>query len=547
MPLHSLAPDAILINGRIHTMDAGDQVVSALAVAHGRIVAIGSDDEMRSLAGPRTVVDNLHGATVIPGLIDAHNHLLSTGQTLRQIQLYDCRTIAQILERVAERAAATPPGQWIIGRGWDESLLAERRHPTRHDLDLVAPGHPVVLHRVWNKLVCNSAALRIAGISRETPDPPATVRYAGSFERDADGEPTGLFRDRAKSLILNHIPEPSEEQRVAAIETACRAYNAVGITCVAEPGLSPSEIRAFHRALREHRLTVRIDLLMAGWGFVSADEETVLEDRFTAVGVEGGFGDDMLRLAGIKLMPDGGIGDRTARLSEPYVDEPGNRGQWVVEPARLESAIAWVHDRGWSMDIHTCGDEAQATVVRAFARAQQQQPKPWLRHRVHHAYLPTPDVLRLMAEYRIPAVVSNPFLASLGESFVSSLGEARAARIMPMRTYLDAGAPLAGSSDSPVADYNPWVGIAAAITRRTVTGRILGPEECITTQDALRSYTAGGGYALGRQEALGSLEPGKLADLVVLSRDPYELSGEELATLRPLATMLGGRWVFDCR
>jgi predicted amidohydrolase YtcJ len=537
----------ILINGRIHTMGAGDQIASALAVAHGRIVAVGSDDEMRSLAGPRTAVDDLRGATVIPGLIDAHNHLLSTGQTLRQIQLYDCRTIAQILERVAERAAVTPPGQWIIGRGWDESLLAERRHPTRHDLDRVAPNHPVVLHRVWNKLVCNSAALRVAGISRETPDPPATVHYAGSFERDADGEPTGLFRDRAKSLILNHIPEPSEEQRVAAIETACRAYNAVGITCVAEPGLSPSEIRAFHRAQRENRLTVRVDLLMAGWGFVSADEEAVLEDRFTAVGVEGGFGDDMLRLAGIKLMPDGGIGDRTARLHEPYADEPWNRGQWVVEPARLESAIAWVHERGWSMDIHTCGDEAQATVVRAFARAQQQQPKPWLRHRVHHAYLPTPEVLRLMAEHRIPAVVSNPFLASLGESFVSSLGEARAARIMPMRTYLDAGVPLAGSSDSPVADYDPWVGIAAAITRRTVTGRLLGPEECITTQDALRSYTAGGAYALGREDTLGSLEPGKLADLVVLPCDPYELSGEELATLRPLATMLGGRWVFDRR
>ncbi|MER3486995.1 MAG: amidohydrolase, partial [Chloroflexota bacterium] len=191
MPLDALAPDVTLINGRIHTMGASGQIVSALAVAHGRIVAIGSDDEMRSLAGPRTVVDNLHGATVIPGLIDAHNHLLSTGQTLRQIQLYDCRTIAQILERVAERIATTPPGQWIIGRGWDESLLAERRHPTRHDLDRVAPGHPVVLHRVWNKLVCNSAALRIAGISRETPDPPSTVRYAGSFERDADGEPTG--------------------------------------------------------------------------------------------------------------------------------------------------------------------------------------------------------------------------------------------------------------------------------------------------------------------------------------------------------------------
>ncbi len=547
MLLHDLAPDVILFNARVHTMAASNATATALAIKGPRIVAVGSDDEIRSLAAPHTIVEDMVQAVVIPGLIDAHNHLLSTGQTLNQIPLYDCRSLEHILQRVADRAAVTPPGQWIIGRGWDESLLAERRHPTRHDLDRVAPHHPVVLHRVWNKLVCNSAALRIAGVSRDTLDPPASAPYAGSFERDANGAPTGLFRDRAKSLILDHVPEPNEDQRLAAIATACRAYNAVGITCVAEPGLNPAEVRAFHRALREQALTVRVDLLLAGWGFVSAHDEARLKDRFTDIGVEGGFGDEMLRLAGIKLMPDGGIGDRTARLFEPYAGEPHNRGQWVIEPERLESAIAWVHELGWSMDIHTCGDEAQAAVVRAFARAQQTQPKPWLRHRVHHAYLPTPEVLHLMAGHGIPAVVSNPFLASLGESFVSSLGEVRASRVMPLRTYLDAGVPLAGSSDSPVADYNPWIGMAAAVTRTTVTGRLLGPEERITVQEALHSYTIGGAHAIGRERELGSLEPGKLADLVVLPRDPLGIAGEELATLRPLATMLSGRWVFDRR
>ena len=248
MPIRSLAPDLILVNGTVHTVDAHDLTATAVAVKDGRFVAVGLDDELRDLAGMGTTVEDLGGATVIPGLIDAHNHLLMTGQILNQIQLYDARTIHDILARVADKARSVPPGTWILGRGWDESLLAERRHPTRHDLDRVAPEHPVVLHRVWNKLVANSMAMQLAGMSRETPDPPANESYAGSFERDADGEPTGLFRDRAKDLITSHVPPVGEADLVHAIETACRAYNAVGLTGVAEPGLYPHEIRAFHRA-----------------------------------------------------------------------------------------------------------------------------------------------------------------------------------------------------------------------------------------------------------------------------------------------------------
>lgn len=547
MPHRSLAPDLILLNGRVHTMDANDATASAVAIKDGRFVAVSDDAEIRGLAGFGTVEEDLAGATVIPGLIDAHNHLLMTGQVLDQVQLYDCRTIGAILDRIAERARQTPPGQWILGRGWDESLLAERRHPTRHDLDRLAPDHPVVLHRVWNKLVANSAALRAAGINRETPDPPANLLYSGSFERDADGEPTGLFRDRAKALILDRVPAPSEDDLVRAIGTACRAYNAVGLTGVAEPGLYPREIKAFHRAKREGELTVRVEMLMAGWGFGPADEEDVLKERFLAVGVEGAFGDELLRLEGIKFMPDGGVGDRTARMFAPYLNEPDNRGTWVVAPDRLVELIRWVHDLGWSIDAHTCGDEAQETVVRAYAAAQEANPKPWLRHRVHHAYFPTAETIELMARHKIPALVSNPFLVNLGESFVLSLGEERAARAMPMRTYLAAGVPLAGSSDSSVSDYNPWVGMYGAVARTTVAGRVLGPAERITARETLRSYTIGGAYATGLERIKGSIEPGKIADLVVLPHDPLAVTTEELKEMKPTATMVGGRWVFDLR
>jgi len=277
------------------------------------------------------------------------------------------------------------------------------------------------------------------------------------------------------------------------------------------------------------------------------EDEAGLEERFRALGVTGGFGDELLRLEGIKLMPDGGISDRTARLFEPYLDEPANRGTWVIEPGLLTERIRWVHDLGWPMDVHTCGDEAQETVVRAFAAAQEANPKPWLRHRVHHAYFPTVETLRLMAAHRIPAVVSAPFLTNLGEGFVNAVGADRAARAMPMRTYLNAGVPLAGSSDSAITDFNPWVGIHAAVVRRTVAGRDLGPAERLTPAEALRAYTLGGAFATGLERAKGSLEVGKLADLVLLDRDPLDIPPDELPEVRPLATMVGGMWVHDVR
>ena len=546
-PQDWLAPDVILHNGRIHTADDDAPHVSAVAITDGRFRAIGSDAELLAIAGSRTWIQDLAGQTVIPGLIDAHNHLLSTGLMLQQVPLYDCRSLDDLLGRVAARARGTPPGRWIIGRGWDESLLVERRHPTRHDLDAVAPGHPVVLHRVWNKLVANSAALRLAGINRDSPDPPADVLYAGSFERDEASEPTGLFRDRAKELILAHVPSPEPAELVEAVGVACRAYNAVGITSVAEPGVHPPEIRAFDLARRSGRLTVRTDLLLAAWGFDQPETQAGLKEWLSSLGVLGGFGDELLRLEGIKLMPDGGVSDRTARMFEPYLDEPDNRGTWVVAPDRLVELIRWVHDLGWSMDIHTCGDEAQEAVVRAFADALMANPTPWVQHRVHHAYFPTSETLRLMAQHRIPAVVSSPFLTNLGEGFVNALGPERAGRAMPMRTYLDAGVPLAGSSDSPITDFNPWVGIHAAVNRTTAAGRRLDQDECLTPAEALRSYTIGGAIVTGRQASSGSITPGKLADLVLLDRDPLTIPPEELAAVTPLATMLGGDWVYDRR
>jgi predicted amidohydrolase YtcJ len=541
-----MTADRVLVNARVLTM-AGDRTAEAVAIAGGRIAHVGSDAEIRALAGSGTVVEDLGGAVVMPGLIDAHNHLLMTGQILQQVQLYDCRSIDDILDRVRAAVEKAEPGTWILGRGWDESLLSERRHPTRHDLDRVSPDHPVVIHRVWNRLVANSRAIELAGISRKTPDPSADQPYAGGFERDSDGEPTGLFRDRAKELITSAVPAPTLDQLVSAIETACREYNRLGITAVSEPGLSPEQMRAFHEAELQGVLTVRAAMSIAGWGFGAQKDDVLIRDRVASVGVMGGFGNDLLWIDGVKLMPDGGAGDRTAKMYEPYEGEPNNRGTWTVPPDELVGHIQWAHEHGYAMDIHTCGDEAQDVAVGAFATAQETCPNPRLRHRVHHAYLPTEQALATMAKHQIPAVVSNPFLWSLGESYITSLGLDRASRMMPMRTYLNRGVPLAGSSDSPVATHNPWIGIASAISRTTLQGTELGPVERLTPEEALQMYTTGGAFVIHREATLGSIEPGKHADVIVLDCDPRERTPVELMAIEARATMVGGRWVHDAR
>lgn len=539
-------PERIILNARIYTVDSAFSTQEALAVRDGRIVAVGSNDDIKALAGPGTRIEDLGGAVVLPGIIDSHNHLMMTSHLLRQIQLYDCRSIAEILDRVGERAKMAKPGEWIEGRGWDESLLAERRFPTRWELDRVAPNNPVVIHRVWNKLVANSAALAAAEITRETPDPPASERYAGSFDRDPEtGEPNGLFRDRAKELVTAAVPKPTPEQLVEILAGGCHAYNAAGITGVAEPGLDDEQIAAYVTLRDRGGLTVRTHMLLAGWGFCPAEREPGLKDWILGYHETWNQDDDRLRLDGVKFMLDGGIGDRTARMGIPYVGEPDNVGQWVVDPEAYPQLVRWVHDLDYSIDTHTCGTEAQALTARSYASALSENPRPGIHHRLHHAYFPDDETMRLMAEFRIPALVSNPFIIHLGESFVDSVGEERASRVMPMASYLKAGIPLAGSSDSPVSDYHPFAGMYAAIARKTATGRQFDRSECISREDTVRSYTIGGAAALGVPSERGSLEPGKLADLIVLDRDPLTVDDDALNETQVQRTMVGGAWVWE--
>ena len=538
--------DRILLNGRILTVDNDFSTVEAVAIQQGEIVATGSNDEISDLATGRTKVDDLGGATVLPGLLDPHNHMLSTSVGLTQVQLYDCRSIPEVLDRVASAVASARPGEWILGKGWDEALLAEERYPTRWEFDSVAPNNPVVMHRVWNKLVANSAALAAAGITRETPDPPADMLYAGGFDRHPEsGEPTGLFRDRAKQMILQAIPGPTQAKLVEALAIGSRAYNAVGLTGIADPGLFPEQLRAYQIAWQDQALTVRSDLLLGSYGYAPVDMMAGLQDWIEGYGIQGGFGNEMLRLEGMKFGLDGGVGDRTGRFYEPYLDEPDNYGQWVVDPEEYPHMVRWAHDLGFSIDTHTCGTAAQDLAVQAMIAAQRAAPNPRLRHRIHHGYFPSDEILPRMAEHQIGALVSTPFITNLGDSYIRSIGEERASRTVPMASYLRAGVPMASSSDSPITDFNPFVGMYAAVARKTLQGAQFDMSEAISREAAIRSYTIAGAWATGLEHRKGSIEPGKLADLIQVDRDPLSCTDEELRDTVVTRTMVGGTWVYE--
>ncbi len=541
--IRDLAPDLILTGGKITTMGDERPEVEALAIRDGIILAIGDSAGIEALAGPNTRIVQLGGRRVIPGINDTHNHMMSTGAVLTDVSLYHARSIDEIKQAVAKRVEQSPPGSWILGRGWDESLLSDKRFPNRHDLDEVAPNNPVMLERVWNMLLANSAALMAADIGRHTPDPPADQLYAGRIERDANGDPTGIFRDRAKRLIQDVVPERSIAERQGLIETACREYNRLGITSAAEPGLLPEWIRAYQNTRRDGRLTVRTSMCLAGWGFNAAADEAAIPGRIEDTGVYTGFGDPLLRFDTVKFMPDGGVGDRTALMFEPYAGEPDNFGQFVVTEQELFDNVRFCHDRGWSIDSHACGDRMQEIMVRAYAAAYDARPDATIRHRVHHGYFPTARALELMAEYRIPALLTIPFLTNLGESFVTSVGEERAAGMMPIKRYLDAGVPVALGSDSPVTTHNPFIGIYSATTRKTVYGRELGPEEAIDRVTALRLYTRDAAWVTFEDGIKGTLEPGKLADLAVLDRDLFTVPDDELAEISSVMTLVGGEIV----
>lgn len=530
------APDLILHGGVIHTLWPDLPRCSALAAKDGRITALGDDDAVLALASPRTQIFDLAGRTAIPGINDAHNHMQELGLKLGRIGLDACSSIAEMVELVRAAAEQTPAGQWIVGEGWNESLFAEGRLPTRHDLDAATTRHPVLLKRFFNMDVVNSAALAIAGVSAATPDP-----QGGRVERDAAGEPTGILRAAAKQLCRSLLPAPSEAERVAALEAAGRAYLAVGITSILDPGLRPEELRAYLRARREDRLPVRVNLLPSWHGFHDDEQAAELDARAAGLGIFSGLGDEWLRLGALKMAVDGGTTSRTAWMFQPFLGEDKVHDYNRLDPEDLREFFARGHALGWDIGIHAIGDRAHHEVAAAFADVLDAAPHEH-RHNLIHGYFASEASLQQMARHNLAVVIQPTFIYFEGDDLFRDVGPELAHRYKPARTYLDRGIRVVATSDIPsTVHYNPFIGLYSLVTRKSWKGTPIAPQEAISREEALHAYTVAGAWLTREEHQKGPLAPGFLADIAVLDRDYFSCPEEEIRAIRVDMTFVGGR------
>jgi hypothetical protein len=433
----------------------------------------------------------------------------------------------------ASASSGTGRGEWILARGYDDSRLDIRRHPTRHDLDLATGGRPALLTRTCGHLaVANTAALKLAGITRDTPDP-----EGGQIDRDTSGEPTGLLRETAVRFVQDRIPRTTRAQMKDALRAAGSRFLAHGITSVGEAAIRASdEFAAYQELARDGELPVRVFTMML-------IDDTL--DDLAALGMRTGWGDDWLRIGPAKLFQDGSGGGRTAAMTTDYVNDPGNRGITIYDQAGLNERFRRAHAAGFQLAAHAIGDRAIAVILDAYEIVLSEAPKPDHRFRIEHCGMCTQEIIDRLARLGVIAVPQPNFIHELGDSYIRNFTEEQLACAYPGRTWFDRGILAAGSSDVPVVDCDVRMNLRSAITRLTATGQRMGPGQGVTIDEALRMFTINGAFASFEERSKGTITPGKLADLVVLSADPRAIPAEELPTLTVDMTVVDGRVAFE--
>jgi predicted amidohydrolase YtcJ len=534
--------DMVLVGGRVFLADDANTVVQAVAIRDGRVVAAGTDGEVRRFAGRRTQVVELQGRLVTPGFNDAHIHFGAGGQTLLNVSLQGAATLAEMERRVATAAAQAQPGEWILGRGWDQTRLPPSElgpggWPTRAVLDRAAPNNPVLLSRVdGHTSWANGAAMRLAGIDRGTRNP-----AGGEIVRDAQGEATGIFKESAEGLVSRVVPAPTGAQARRGIRAALDLAARTGVTSV-QTDASPQDV-AIYRALRDaDSLTVRV------YAWYPLDPRVI--QAFRGLGVTAGFGDAWLRMGMVKGYTDGTLGSRTASMLEPFSDDHSTRGLPQYTDAQLDSLITAADAAGLQVILHAIGDAANRQALDAYERAAAANGPRVRRHRIEHA--------QVLDEHDIPRFARLGVIASMQPTHATSdmrwaetrIGHARAAEgAYAWRSLLDAGAVVIFGTDFPVEPMAPVEGIYSAVTRqsREEPGVPPGgwlPEQRLTREEAIRLYTAAAAYGEWQEAVKGTLQPGMLADLVVWDRDLLTVPEVEILQAVPVLTVVGGRVVF---
>jgi predicted amidohydrolase YtcJ len=529
--------DLVLRGGRVITVDKDWRIAQAIAIRDGRFLAVGDDAAIAAHVGPGTRIVELAGRTVVPGLIDTHLHQLLAALNGPAVQLLTARSIADVQKRIADRVSRVASGQWVIASsGWHESILEEGRMPTRHEIDPVSPNNPVFIPRGGHVVTVNTKALELAGITRETPNPPG-----GVIVRDpATGEATGMLLQNAAQLVRRVLPPPPDNVP-ELLKSAMRDLNSYGIVGVIEPGADERQIAVYRAVHDAGEMTVRTDVLFRA-----------MRKAEVAKGIDvirAQTNSDMLRFVGIKFPLDGGV--EGGRMSWPYrlvqgeQTDPNYRGVLLLPPGGEDEyvdGLKLIAEAGLQAQTHAVGDETIDLIVRAYDRVNREKPIRDLRWAIMHIFHPTDAAIRKMTEIGIAATVQDhPVL--LGHNQRRWWGDERAAEAIPIRKLIDAGVLVGGGTDGPVVPVDPFLSMWWMTTRQVLKGYELGKDQAISPKEALVLYTISNARIMGVDRDRGSIEPGKLADLAVLSQDILSIAPDAIRNTKALMTVVGGKTV----
>jgi predicted amidohydrolase YtcJ len=528
----SQRPHIVLYNGNVITIDSARPRAQAVAIWGDRFLDIGTNENILALANSRTTRVDLAGRTVVPGFIDAHTHPAYAG--IRHLTRVDCdlRSIAEIQAALRARARSTPSGEWVLGFKYDDTKTREGRPITRTDLDTAVPGHAVLIeHRGGHTAYLNSAGFKKAGVTETTPDPDG-----GHFDRDpGTGKLTGRVAERAKDLVEKAIPSSfTPAQLREGVKLISHLMAKAGITSAHDAYGTPEELRAYQDAYRTGDLVTRIYCLISYRDI----------DRMIAAGVKSGLGDEWVRVGAMKATCDGSISERTARLSEPYTGRPDDHGILVAGEEELYPIARKAHDAGWQIGIHANGDVAIDIVLGLYERLQREAPRSDPRFRLEHCTLVNDSLVRRIRKLGAIPTPFSTYVYFHGEK-MREYGKDRLNRMFAVRSFLDAGVKVTQASDYPPGPFEPMMALQSSVTRTDANGNLWGPRQRVTVEEAIRVGTLHGAYASFEEGTKGSIEPGKLADLVVLGRDPLVEDPSSLISIPVERTMVGGRWVFE--
>ncbi len=546
----SMNPDLVMYNGNIITVDDEFSIAEAVAVKDTRITGVGSNIDMKKLAGKNTKLLDLKGATVLPGINDAHCHLNGFGlerpPMLVSLGYPSVKSMMDIKTATAAKVAAVGPGKWISGWGWDRGFIDEFKGkpevwPTRFDIDPVSPNNPVV-YTDFSGHVClvNSKALEMAKIDKNTSDPDN-----GIIQRDTSGEPTGILFEAATGLVRRLIPSPTEAERKTGILNAMTELNSLGITCVTEPGLSADLIRIYTDLYNQGKFTLRVNCMIQGGPSLESVKNVV-----NCVGTSTGFGNEWLRISGLKLLADGIPPSKTAFMYEDYIG--GGHGQLLVDGDTDEerynmliSMIKYVNERNFQVGIHVTGDRGIDACVDGYIVALAEHPWDARHYTIHTDYV-TLQCIERMAKNNIGANVQSAIKWTIGNLMVGITGDKRAAYHWPLKSLFDGGVRVTNSSDASVT-YPDWrQGVESAVLRKDkATGEVIGAEQCISVAQAIRSYTINGAWQDHQDNVRGSIEVGKLADFTVIGDDILTIDPNKIHEIPILYTIVGGKIVYQ--